>query len=65
MVRKNSSLNDKGPTEKAKIEPGLQPNRSVMYQITHDYGKWGDTEIEAHQNDINDLLEQIPLLIRK
>ena len=36
-----------------------------MYQITHDYGKWGDTEIEAHQNDINDLLEQIPLLIRK
>ena len=63
--RKNSSLNDKGPTEKAKIEPGLQPNRSVMYQITHDYGKWGDTEIEAHQNDINDLLEQIPLLIRK
>lgn len=63
--RKNSSLNDKGPTEKAKIEPGLQPNRSVMYQITHDYGKWGDTEIEAHQNDINDLLDQIPLLIEK
>ena len=63
--RKNSSLNDKGPTEKAKIEPGLQPNRSVMYQITHDYGKWGDTEIEAHQNDINDLLAQIPLLVGK
>ncbi|MDE6820016.1 MAG: DUF262 domain-containing HNH endonuclease family protein [Bacteroides acidifaciens] len=63
--RKNSSLNDKGPTEKAKIEPGLQPNRSVMYQITHDYGKWGDTEIEAHQRDINDLLNQIPLLIGK
>ena len=63
--RKNSSLNDKGPTEKAKIEPGLQPNRSVMYQITHDYGKWGDTEIEAHQSDINDLLDQIPLLIGK
>ena len=63
--RKNSSLNDKGPTEKAKIEPGLQPNRSVMYQITHDYGKWGGTEIEAHQRDINDLLDQIPLLIRK
>lgn len=63
--RKNSSLNDKGPTEKAKIEPGLQPNRSVMYQITHDYGKWGDTEIEAHQCDINDLLNQIPLLIGK
>lgn len=61
--RKNSSLNDKGPTEKAKIEPGLQPNRSVMYQITHDYGKWGDTEIEAHQRDINDLLDLIPLLI--
>lgn len=63
--RKNSSLNDKGPTEKAKIESGLQPNRSVMYQITHDYGKWGDTEIEAHQNDINDLLAQIPLLVGK
>ncbi len=63
--RKNSSLNDKGPTEKAKIEPGLQPNRCVMYQITHDYGKWGDTEIEAHQNDITDLLDQVPLLIGK
>lgn len=63
--RKNSSLNDKGPTEKAKIEPGLQPNRSIIYQITHDYGKWGDTEIEAHQNDINDLLDQGPLLIEK
>lgn len=63
--RKNSSLNDKGPTEKAKIEPGLQPNRCVMYQITHDYGKWGDTEIEAHQSDIKELLDQIPLLMGK
>lgn len=63
--RKNSSLNDKGPTEKAKIEPGLQPNRSVMYQITCNYGKWGDTEIEAHQSDIIDLLNQIPNLITK
>lgn len=61
--RKNSSLNDKGPTEKAKIEPGLQPNRSVMYQITHDYGKWGDNEIEAHQRDIKDLLDQVHLLL--
>ena len=61
--RKNSSLNDKGPTEKAKIEPELQPNRRVMYQITHDYGKWGETEIEAHQNDIYDLLNQIPKLL--
>ena len=50
--RKKSSLNDKEPTEKAKIEPGLQPNRSVMYQITHDHEKWSDTEIEDHQNDI-------------
>ena len=63
--RKNSSLNDKGPTEKAKIEPGLQPNRSIMYQITHDYGKWSDTEIEAHQNDINDLLAQVSSLIEQ
>ncbi|MCD8235643.1 MAG: DUF262 domain-containing HNH endonuclease family protein [Prevotellaceae bacterium] len=61
--RKNSSLNDKAPTEKAKIEPGLQPNRSIMYQITYDYGKWGDMEIEAHQKDINDLLNQIPNLL--
>lgn len=61
--RKNSSLNDKGPTEKAKIELGLQPNRSVMYQITHDYGKWGDNEIEAHQRDIKDLLDQVHLLL--
>lgn len=63
--RKNSSLNDKGPTEKARIEPGLQPNRSVMYQITHDYGKWSDTEIEAHQKDIEELLNQIPNLLVK
>ena len=34
-----------------------------MYQITHDYGKWGETEIEAHQNDIYDLLNQIPKLL--
>lgn len=54
--RKNSSLNDKGPTEKAKIEKGLQPKRRVMYEITQDNQHWGRKEIEAHQQDIVELL---------
>ena len=64
--RKNSSLKDKAPTEKAEIEqPGLQPNRSIMYQITRCYNRWGDTEIEAHQNGIKYLLNQVPSLVGK
>ncbi len=54
--RKNSSLNDKGPTEKAKIEKGLLPKRRVMYEITQDNQHWGRKEIEAHQQDIIELL---------
>lgn len=55
-LRKNSSLNDKGPTEKAKIEKGLQPKRRVMYEITQDNQHWGRKEIEEHQQDIVELL---------
>lgn len=56
--RKNSSLNDKAPTEKAKLEKGLQPKRRIMYEITKDNSHWGGKEIEEHQQDIIKLLEQ-------
>ena len=56
---KNSSLNDKGPEEKAKIEEGLQPKRLIMYRITRAKQHWGKVEIEEHQKDIEDLLDQI------
>ncbi len=61
--RKNASLNDKGPTEKAKDEKGLQPKRRIMYEITAQNKRWGRMEIEAHQKDIIDLLEHIPMLL--
>lgn len=57
--RKNSSLNDKAPLEKAKItEPGLQPKRKIMYRITHDSnGIWGKKQIIEHYQDIKSLLD--------
>lgn len=61
--RKNSSLNAKGPEEKAKIEEGLQPKRLIMYKITKAKQHWGKLEIEEHQKDIKDLLDQIPNLL--
>lgn len=57
--RKNSSLNDKGPEEKAKIEEGLQPKRLIMYRMTRVKQHWGKVEIEEHKKDIEVLLEQI------
>ena len=55
--RKNSSLNDKAPLEKAKLEPGLQPKRKIMYRITHDSnGIWGKKQIMEHCQDIKSLL---------
>ena len=61
--RKNSSLNDKGPEEKAKIEEGLQPKRLIMYKITRDKRHWGKDEIEKHQREIEELIAQIPILL--
>lgn len=56
--RKNSSLSDKAPMEKAKLEPGLQPKRKIMYRITHDSnGLWGKKQILEHCLDIKSLLE--------
>lgn len=56
--RKNSSLNDKAPLEKAKIESGLQPKRKIMYRITHDSnGLWGKKQIMEHNKDIKSLLD--------
>lgn len=56
--RKNSSLNDKAPKEKAKMEQGLQPKRKIMYRITHDSnGLWGRKQILDHYEDIKSLLQ--------
>ncbi len=57
--RKNSSLNDKGPTEKAKIEDGLQPKRLIMYTMTQQKNNWGKAEIEQHSKDVQELLNNI------
>ena len=54
---KNSSLNDKAPREKAKIESGLQPKRKIMYRMTLDDGEWGKSEIDKHYNDLRVLLD--------
>lgn len=62
--RKNSSLNDKSPTEKAKDIKGLQPKRFVMYSITREKHKWGKKEIEEHQQDIVKLLAQANNLLK-
>lgn len=61
--RKNSSLNDKGPEEKAKIVDGLQPKRLIMYRMTRNNQHWGKYEIEEHQRDIEGLIAQIPKLL--
>lgn len=61
--RKNSNLNDKGPKEKAKIENGMQPKRLIMYKITAEKRDWGRFEIEDHQNEIVNLLNEIPNLL--
>ena len=62
--RKNSSLNDKAPLEKAKLEPGLQPKRKIMYRITHDSnGIWGKKQIMEHCQDIKSLLESRKLIL--
>lgn len=62
--RKNSSLNDKAPLEKAKLEAGLQPKRKIMYRITHDSnGIWGKKQIMEHCQDIKSLLESRKLIL--
>ena len=62
--RKNSSLNDKAPKEKAKIEAGLQPKRKIMYTITQDCGgQWGKKQIMDHYKDICTLLERAHIIL--
>lgn len=62
--RKNSSLNDKAPKEKAKIELGLHPKRKIMYRITHDSdGIWGKKQILEHFQDIKTLLDERNILL--
>ncbi len=56
--RKNSSLNDKAPKEKAVIASDLQPKRRVMYTITKaNEGRWDQNEITEHFKDIQILLD--------
>ena len=54
--RKNSSLNDKAPTEKAKLEVGLQPKRKIMYHMTIENKIWDLDTITDHYNSVKGLL---------
>lgn len=54
--RKNSSLNDKAPTEKAKLEVGLQPKRKIMYHMTIENKLWDLDTITEHYNSVMNLL---------
>lgn len=57
--RTNSSLNDKAPKEKAKLDSDLQPKRKIMYRITQDSdGMWSEKQILEHYSDIKSLLDQ-------
>ena len=58
-LRTNSSLNDKAPKEKAKLDSDLQPKRKIMYRITQDSdGMWSEKQILEHYSDIKSLLDQ-------
>ncbi len=54
----NSSLNDKGPEQKAKTRSGLTPKRRIMYSITSSKERWGVDEIKQHGKDIEYLLSR-------
>ncbi len=58
--RKNSSLKDKAPKEKASTTlDGLQPKRRIMYKMTRDYrGMWGGTQVNDHFKDVCALLNK-------
>lgn len=53
---KNSSLNDKGPLEKANDKQGLMPKRTIMYEMTRREKGWATRQIELHSQDIKKLL---------
>ncbi len=57
--RKNSSLNNKDPKEKASTTlDGLQPKRRIMYKMTKDYLGWGRRQVEEHFQDVCALLNK-------
>lgn len=60
---KNSSLKDKGPTEKAKMIDGLAPKRRIMYEMTNIKKMWDKSSIEEHSKDILNLLEKSPAIL--
>lgn len=55
----NSSLNDKAPKEKARIDQDLSPKRQIMYIITRNNdGNWDRKRIEEHCDDIKNLIQK-------
>lgn len=64
--RKNSSLNDKAPNEKAVLSDGLQPKRRIMYKMTKDYkGLWSKSQIDDHFVDVCNLLENGKIILSR
>ena len=60
---KNSSLKDKGPTEKAKIVEGLSPKRMIMYVMTNLNNCWDKKSITEHGQDVIDLLSKARVIL--
>ena len=60
---KNSSLKDKGPTEKAKIVEGLSPKRRIMYMMTTLNNNWDKKSIADHAQDVIDLLNKAQVIL--
>lgn len=59
--KKNSSLNAKSPSEKARNSANLQPKRNIMYYMTttpdeNGVSGWDDRQIEVHQEEVINLL---------
>ena len=56
---KNSSLNDKSPTEKARGElDGMAPKRKIMYVMTNQKKSWEMDAIVEHGQDVIKLLDK-------
>lgn len=56
---KNSSLNDKSPTEKARGElDGMAPKRKIMYVMTNQKKSWEMDAIDEHGQDVIKLLNK-------
>lgn len=66
--KKNSSLNAKSPSEKARNSVNLQPKREIMYHLTTTPDEngatgWNDRHIEAHHEEVVRLLDRAEELL--